>query len=121
MSFLIHKARMPYFSKNMPSMYNPGLILALYCVRHPHAMPCLKNNIPYSVLKPFTAFLLDFLVLFSCNARIHLFSRRINIHTFDFHEHEEYFWCSILHTLCSIVTEIRFQMNICSLLHKLIN
>ena len=27
-----------------------GLILTFYCVRYPHVMPYLKNNIPYSVL-----------------------------------------------------------------------
>ena len=121
MSFLIHKPRMPCLSKICPQY-------ALYYLRHPHAMSCLKNKISYSLLKPFTAFLLDFLGLFNCNARMHLFSRRspsimvqqIYIHVI-FHEHEEYFWCSILHTSCSILTKIRFQMNICSLLYNFIN
>ena len=27
-----------------------GLILTFYCVRYPHVMPYLKNDIPYSLL-----------------------------------------------------------------------
>ena len=28
-----------------------GLILAMYCVRYPYAVPFLRNKMPYSVLK----------------------------------------------------------------------
>ena len=29
----------------------PGLILTTYCVRHPHAVPFLRNEMPFSLLK----------------------------------------------------------------------
>ena len=30
----------------------PGLILTTYCVRYPHAVPFLRNEIPFFLLKP---------------------------------------------------------------------
>ena len=34
-------------------IYNKaGLILTTYCVRYPHAVPFLRNKMPFSLLKP---------------------------------------------------------------------
>ena len=93
------------------------------------AMSYLKNSILYSpqnlLLRFYWTFLTFLVVTHSCNYFLELtlqpYCNKYSYIHVIFHEREEYFWCSLLHTLRSILTEIRFKMNICFLLYKVIS